>query len=57
MVKTMKEAIEDLRRDVARWRAEIEKLSGDGHSELGIKLTAWIEEAERIIGSSENPHA
>ena len=57
MTKTVKEAIEDLRLDVARWKAEIEELRGDGHSELGIQLTAWIKDAERIIGRCGNPHA
>ena len=57
MAKTVREAVEDLRRDVARWKAEIKELAGDGHSDLGIQLTAWIAEAERIIGNSEKPHA
>jgi hypothetical protein len=57
MAVTVREAIEDLRRDVARWKAEIEELSGDGHSDLGVQLKAWIKEAERIIGKSEKPHA
>jgi hypothetical protein len=54
---TIKEAIEALRLDVARWKAEMAFLECGGNSEFGRQLRAWIAEAERIIGKSENPHA
>jgi hypothetical protein len=57
MPKTLTTAIEDLRRDVARWQREIAVLEGHGHFQLSEQLRLWVEEARRIIGNSERPHA
>jgi hypothetical protein len=53
----MRSAIDALQRDVARWKREIMLLECGGYSEFAKQLRAWIQEAERIIGKSDNPHA
>jgi hypothetical protein len=52
----MKDAVESLRLDVARWKMELMLLECEGNSYFARQLAGWIEEAERIIGRS-NPHA
>jgi hypothetical protein len=57
MPHTLTSAIEDLRRDVARWQREIAVLEGHDHFKLSEQLRLWVEEAGGIIGNSERPHA
>ena len=52
MVKTMREAIVELQRDVTRWKAEIAGLEPLGQSGTVGQLKGWIREAERIISGS-----
>lgn len=49
MVKTIEEAMDELRRDVARWNVEIAQLQEQGQHELVTKMKRWIEEAERVL--------
>jgi aminoglycoside phosphotransferase (APT) family kinase protein len=49
LAKTMREAMAEFRRDVARWKAEITQLKDEGDRELIDRLQKWIEEADRIL--------
>jgi aminoglycoside phosphotransferase (APT) family kinase protein len=49
LAKTMREAMAEFRRDVARWKAEITQLKNEGDRDLIDRLQKWIEEADRIL--------
>jgi aminoglycoside phosphotransferase (APT) family kinase protein len=49
LAKTMREAMAEFRRDVARWKAEITQLKNKGDRDLIDRLQKWIEEADRIL--------
>lgn len=52
MIRTMREAIADLQRDIQRWQTELASAtSQDDPVSRGVAdhLRRWIEEGERII--------
>jgi len=49
VVKTLEEAMAELRRDVARWHTEMAGLKAQGQHDLVDRLKGWIEEAEHIL--------
>ena len=49
MAKTMREAMGELRRDVARWKDEIGQLKTEGDQDVIDRLQRWIAEADHIL--------
>jgi anti-sigma-K factor RskA len=55
MAKTIEEAMSELRRDVARWQAELSQFKDQGQRDVVEKMKVWIEEAERILARWDDP--
>jgi hypothetical protein len=57
MIRHMREAVADMRRDVARWKVELEAVEKADAAEwvkdsVGDRLRSWIAEGETIINDS-----
>lgn len=52
MVKSMKEAMAGLRRDIDRWEADLAKAETEGYGDLATKIRCWIAEGKMIIADS-----
>ena len=48
MVKTQK-VMEELRRDVQRWKLELGRLKEEGHDDVVARMEGWITRAEQIL--------
>lgn len=49
MVRTIEEAMADLRHDVFRWKAQVALLEAEGQHEIVAKVQEWIEHGERLL--------
>lgn len=49
MVKTIKEAMAELRQDVARWRAQVGLMEAEGQHEIVANIQEWIDKGEQLL--------
>jgi hypothetical protein len=59
MTQTMDEFIDGLRRDIARWKADLARLDANaqGKSLQTAEIRAWIDMGEGVIAQHESRYA
>lgn len=59
MAEAMNDFIEDLRREIARWKGELARLEGAANESYlkTADIKGWLETGERITAQHENRHA
>lgn len=55
MPKTLEDLLEELKLDVARWKADLPDVKRDGLLDVAAKVEEWIRNAENIIAKHAKP--
>lgn len=56
VVRDVKEVMDDLRRNVARWKTELARLQGEGLHSTAEGLSKVIADAEKVLSRWDHPN-